>query len=741
MATHDINWNEKLRNVWYKSGYSIDRNIHKTITEQEEYRKNMIENDSSLSENEKKFLLNEILKLYDKLRIDNSSVEKQQCNNCRNWHRATQYCELCIRKYLENNFGNWTSGNNEIDKLIQECQQKTISPNSVIEWIEYDQFENIEHLTEGGCATIYTATWKDGGYDKWNSVYRTLERFGRQKIVLKRLNNSNNNNVHWFQEVNTYYYYVSTQYCELCIRKYLENNFGNWTSGNNEIDKLIQECQQKTISPNSVIEWIEYDQFENIEHLTEGGCATIYTATWKDGGYDKWNSVYRTLERFGRQKIVLKRLNNSNNNNVHWFQEVTLSFTLDNSLQLLAVCYGLTKDPTTQDYILVLDHYDNNLRHFLKDNYHSLSLLQKHQIIYKVASSLDEIHQQNTIHRDLHSGNILYYEKAFFWYISDLGLSGPVDKPLNSIYGNLPYIAPEVLCGEIYTKKSDIYSMGILMWEVITGETPLDDYEHDLELTIDIVKGCRPKVCEYIPHEYATLMKQCWDANPDNRPDARTVYKKMGSLIWSLYNEANKQQENIENIQSKNFKSKIKNFFKLKSKKDKNNQVIINAQLCKNIKSKICRIQTSKVYTFNISIKSRNATDEDQLAFDSKLIDFEISEEMQQQYLKSIGVNNSNKFCDDQEFGIAGPSNSVSNEIQDQKINKTKDEMRLMMTLIMGLIMRLNDWANYVTYDETNGEINDVTYDESKKKIIIKESNTFISSILSTSPTNIKDKL
>ena len=196
-----MEWSEKLRGVWDKSFYSLDVNIHKTIIEQEKYRKDIVENDSSLTENEKNFLLNEIQMLYDIKRIDGNSLEKQQCNNCQNWHQATQYCEFCIRKYLENNFGNWTSWNDEIDKLIQECQQKTVVPHKVIEWVEYDQFENIEHPTEGGYATIYTATWKDGTYYKWDSERQILERFGRQKIVLKRLNNSNNNNVHWFQEV------------------------------------------------------------------------------------------------------------------------------------------------------------------------------------------------------------------------------------------------------------------------------------------------------------------------------------------------------------------------------------------------------------------------------------------------------------------------------------------------------------------------------------------------------------
>ncbi|RHZ82806.1 hypothetical protein Glove_103g150 [Diversispora epigaea] len=319
---------------------------------------------------------------------------------------------------------------------------------------------------------------------------------------------------------------------------------------------------------------------------------------------------------------------------------VALNFTLDNTFRLLATCFGLTKDPSTNDYMLVLYRYDKDLRHFLKDNYRSFTLLQKYQIIGG----------------DLHSGNILYDAYNSQWYISDLGLSGPVDKPLNSIYGNLPYVAPEVYCGQIYTIKSDIYSIGILMWEVITGETPYGDCEHDLDLAFTIAKGYRPTISENIPLEYATLMKQCWDANPNNRPNLDIIYYKMESLVKSLYEEMDKQQE--PTIQSKNFKSKIKNFFKSNSTKNKDKQVIQNIQSDENIGSKICKIQTSKVYTFNFSIQPRNATDEEQQTFDSGQFDFEISEEMEQQYLKSIGTDNFNKSCADEEYGVTGPSNS-----------------------------------------------------------------------------------
>ncbi|RHZ82854.1 hypothetical protein Glove_103g26 [Diversispora epigaea] len=540
MATQKIVWNDKLERVWDKTYIYLDINIHKTITQQEEFRKNMVKNDSSLTENEKKFLLYELQMVYDKLKIGDNSIEKQQCNNCQNWHQATQYCEFCIRKYLENNFRNWTSGNEEIDKLIQECQQKTVSPQFVIEWINYDQFENIEHLTEGGCATIYTAIWK----------------FGR---------------------------------------------------------------------------------------------------------YKKWNSEKQILERFGREKVILKRLNNSNSNNVHWFQEVTLSFTLDNTFQRLVVCDGLTKDPSTNDYMLVLMRYDNDLRHFLKDNYHFLTLLQKYKIIYSISSKLIQIHKKNIMHRDLHSGNILYNAHNSQWYISDLGLSGPVNKPLNSIYGNLPYVAPEVYCGQIYIIKSDIYSIGILMWEVITGETPYGDHEHDSDLAFAIASGYRPTIYENIPLEYATLMKRCWDANPDNRPGANIIFNKMGLLVMSLYEEIDKQQE--QTIQSKNFKSRIKKFFKSSSIKNEDKQAIKDIQSNENKGSKIYKIQTSKVYTINFSIQPRNATDEEQQAFDSGQIDFEISEEMEQLYLKSIaksiGADNSNRSCEMEQLYLKSIAKSI----------------------------------------------------------------------------------
>ena len=114
---------------------------------------------------------------------------------------ATTYCELCVRNYLKANFSDWTSGNNDIDNLIQKCQIETIIPGKIIEWIPYNNLLNIEYLTKGGCSEIYTATWVVGKYDEWDTKKQQLIRFGTHKVVLKSLENVENANQRWLDEV------------------------------------------------------------------------------------------------------------------------------------------------------------------------------------------------------------------------------------------------------------------------------------------------------------------------------------------------------------------------------------------------------------------------------------------------------------------------------------------------------------------------------------------------------------
>ncbi|PKY26740.1 kinase-like protein [Rhizophagus irregularis] len=250
--------------------------------------------------------------------------------------------------------------------------------------------------------------------------------------------------------------------------------------------------------------------------------------------------------------------------------------TLGNKESAIVQCFGLTQNPSNRNYLLVMMVLDMNLREYLQQNYNQLTWKERIRITFEIIDKLYWIHEKNSIHRDLHSGNILYSQFNDSWFISDLGFCGPADKPSTSIYGNLPYIAPEVINGKGYTYKSDIYSIAMLMWEISFGQPPFMNYEHDCILAINIIDGIRPKIISEIPSEYKSLMEQCWDANPLKRPDINTLYNKMNEIMSYYRNNPNElpqliakiDKEKINNMSSKLFTSKIHNFENLPEPKN-----------------------------------------------------------------------------------------------------------------------------------------------------------------------------
>ena len=79
--------------------------------------------------------------------------------------------------------------------------------------------------------------------------------------------------------------------------------------------------------------------------------------------------------------------------------------------------------------MLVMNYMDINLRSYLQQNHNKLTWKERINFTLDIIDALSRIHHENAIHRDLHSGNILYSESRFD--ISDLGFCGPVDKPLH----------------------------------------------------------------------------------------------------------------------------------------------------------------------------------------------------------------------------------------------------------------------------------------------------------------------
>jgi serine/threonine protein kinase len=202
--------------------------------------------------------------------------------------------------------------------------------------------------------------------------------------------------------------------------------------------------------------------------------------------------------------------------------------------------YGITQDLDTQDFMIIMPHYNSgDLMHYISSDFYSIKWVVKLVNLETIAEGLINIHSVDIIHRDLHSGNIFFQYK--FPYIGDLGISKSATESTDNKenYGIIPYMAPEIFQGQKYTKASDIYSFGMIMWEFMTGRRPFWDRNHDIELIIDICDGLRPPIVANAPEGYIELMKGCWHSDPDKRPTAIGIYRKVHEMRWEEWSNRN----------------------------------------------------------------------------------------------------------------------------------------------------------------------------------------------------------
>ncbi len=193
--------------------------------------------------------------------------------------------------------------------------------------------------------------------------------------------------------------------------------------------------------------------------------------------------------------------------------------------------YGITQDPITKDFMIIMDYCEfGDLKHYVPINFYDLNWSDKLDRLENIIKGLAAIHKMNIIHRNFHSGNILV--DRFGLKIGSLGISKSATESLDEeeIYGVIPYIATEVFKGQKCTVASDIYSLGMIMWELMTGREPFWDQNHDTDLIIEICDGLRPPIVTNAPEGYIGLMQTCWDPDPIKRPTAIDLVQKINKM-------------------------------------------------------------------------------------------------------------------------------------------------------------------------------------------------------------------
>lgn len=199
-----------------------------------------------------------------------------------------------------------------------------------------------------------------------------------------------------------------------------------------------------------------------------------------------------------------------------FIQEVTLLSELrhPNVILYMGVCVD------TRDKIIVTEYMENgSLYNLLR--LQKLKIMTVHRIAKDIALGMNYLHEENVLHRDLTSRNILL-TKHMQAKVADFGLSKKnlKDSDLSYTMGSVPWMAPEVIASaRQFSKKADVYSFGVICWELFTGSDPCPEDMAHVNLANKVLhEEWRPSIPENVPFVWTQLIKQCWAQKPDSRP-------------------------------------------------------------------------------------------------------------------------------------------------------------------------------------------------------------------------------
>ena len=163
-----------------------------------------------------------------------------------------------------------------------------------------------------------------------------------------------------------------------------------------------------------------------------------------------------------------------------------------------------------------------SLHNYLKKNFLSLNWQDKYRLALQLSDAIEYLHEKEIVHKDLHSRSILIQQNSI--KLADSGLSKRIkgaSQTSSNLFDTIPYTDPRRIDVEAKSlsalekekqiekyelnEKSDIYSVGVLLWELSSGKKPFTDKEYDSSLAKEIEQGSREAIIEGTPEEYYIL--------------------------------------------------------------------------------------------------------------------------------------------------------------------------------------------------------------------------------------------
>lgn len=263
------------------------------------------------------------------------------------------------------------------------------------------------------------------------------------------------------------------------------------------------------------------DRYQIIKSIGEGGMANVYLA------YDT------ILDRDVAVKILRGDLSNDEKF-VRRFQREALNASSLSHPNIVEV-YDVGDD--AGQYFIVMEYIEGkNLKDLIKKR-GKLTTSEVVDIMCQISDGLSVAHDSYIIHRDIKPQNIMILENGLV-KITDFGIAMAMNATqltqTNSVMGSVHYLPPEQASGKGSTLKSDIYSMGILMYELLTGTLPYRG-DNAVEIALKHLKEPLPSIREIlpdIPQSVENIILKSAAKNPKNRyNDAREMYEDLKTCL------------------------------------------------------------------------------------------------------------------------------------------------------------------------------------------------------------------
>ena len=263
------------------------------------------------------------------------------------------------------------------------------------------------------------------------------------------------------------------------------------------------------------------DRYQIIKTIGEGGMANVYLA------YDT------ILDRNVAVKVLRGDLA-TDEKFVIRFQREALSASSLSHPNIVEV-YDVGEDNGL--YYIVMEYIEGkHLKQLLKKR-GSLTVREVVDIMMQITDGMSAAHDSYIIHRDIKPQNIMILENGLI-KITDFGIAMALNATqltqTNSVMGSVHYLPPEQACGKTATIQSDVYSMGILMYELLTGSVPFKG-DNAVEIALKHIKESIPYVTDIndsIPTSVANIVKRATAKNLKNRyQDAREMHEDLKTCL------------------------------------------------------------------------------------------------------------------------------------------------------------------------------------------------------------------